>query len=325
MTGSVVAMPPPGPATDRPLTVIPVPVMGTEDVVVTEGGDLFTGTEDGSVFRISADGSRVQRVGHTGGRPLGIELLPDGRLLVCDPSQGLLALDPGNGMVETILEEVDGERMLVCNNAAVAADGTIYFSDSSRVHPLERWRADIAEDTCSGRLIRLRPVEGGGWSRPEVLVSGLRFANGVALAADESFVCVAESRGRTVVRRWLTGPRRGQVDHLVDDLPGYPDNIARGSDGLIWVTLGGPTLWVLESLVSRLPRTVRRALTRLPEAAQPKEKPTVHVMAFDDEGRVVHDCDLPPEGFHFVTGVREHHGRVWLGSLHNAAVAYFDL
>jgi sugar lactone lactonase YvrE len=311
--------------TDRALRVIPVPVMGAEDVAVTDDGDVFTGTEDGSVFRISPDGSRVQRVGNTGGRPLGIELLPDGRLLVCDPSRGLLRLDPSSGEVETLLEEVDGQRMLVCNNAAVANDGTIYFSDSSRVHPLERWRADIAEDTCSGRLIRLRPTDDGGWSRPEVLVSGLRFANGVALSADESFVCVAESRGRTVVRRWLTGPRRGQVDHLVTDLPGYPDNIARGSDGLIWVTLGGPTLWLLENLVPRLPLALRKLITRLPEALQPKERPTVRVMAYDEHGALLHDVDLEPDGFHFVTGVREHRGRVWLGSLHHAAVAHFDL
>ena len=156
-------------------------------------------------------------------------------------------------------------------------------------------------------------------------MSGLRFANGVALAADESFVCVAESRGRTVVRRWLSGPRRGQVDHLVRELPGYPDNIARGSDGLIWVTLGGPTMALLESVIPRLPRSLRGLVAKLPQSVQPQEKHTVHVMAFDDEGRTVHDCDLEPEGFHFVTGVREHQGRVWLGSLHNAAVAHFDL
>lgn len=310
---------------DLPLTVIPVPVMGAEDVVVTDDGDVFTGTEDGSVYKVSADGSSVERVGHTGGRPLGLELLADGRLLVCDPHRGLLTLDPASGEVETILEEVDGERMLVCNNAAVAADGTVYFSDSSQVHPLARWRADIIEDTASGRLVRLRPREGGGWSAPEVLVSGLRFANGVALAADESFVCVAESRGRTVVRAWLAGPREGEVDLLVEDLPGYPDNIARGSDGLIWVTLGGPTLAVLESVLPRLPRRVRSLVAKVPESLQPKEKQTLHVMAFDDTGAVVHDVRLPADEFHFVTGVREHRGRVWLGSLHQAAVAYFDL
>jgi hypothetical protein len=40
---------------------------------------------------------------------------------------------------------------------------------------------------------------------------------------------------------------------------------------------------------------------------------------------VVHDRALPADGFHMVTGVREHHGRVWLSSLHEAAVAHFDL
>ena len=34
------------------------------------------------------------------------------------------------------------------------------------------------------------------------------------------------------------------------DLPGYPDNIARGSDGLIWVTIASPR----DPLVERLQR-----------------------------------------------------------------------
>jgi hypothetical protein len=29
--------------------------------------------------------------------------------------------------------------------------------------------------------------------------------------------------------------------------------------------------------------------------------------------------------YHMVTGVREHEGRVWLGSLHEAAIAVIDL
>ena len=74
--------------------VIPVPGAGAEDVVVaTSGpdeGSVFTGTEDGAIFRVSPDGDRIDRVAHTGGRPLGIEFAPDGRLLVCDAARGLL-------------------------------------------------------------------------------------------------------------------------------------------------------------------------------------------------------------------------------------------
>ena len=43
----------------------------------------------------------------------------------------------------------------------------------------------------------------------EVVLEGLSFSNGVALASDRSFVAVAETRAHTVVRHWLTGPRAG--------------------------------------------------------------------------------------------------------------------
>ena len=37
------------------------------------------------------------------------------------------------------------------------------------------------------------------------------------------------------------------------------------------------------------------------------------------------DPSLDSGSYHMVTGVREHRGRVWLGSLEEPAVAYFDL
>jgi len=70
---------------------------------------------------------------------------------------------------------------------------------------------------------------------------------------------------------------------------------------------------------------LRRAVTRIPMWMQPQPKRTVRAMAFDDDGRVVHDVDLPADGYHMVTGVREHDGRLWLGSLHEPAVAVVTL
>ena len=301
------------------LTVHPVPGHGAEDVVVDDEGRVYTGTADGAVFRLSPDGRRIDRVGDTGGRPLGLELLPDGRLLVCDAHRGLLALDTGTGALEPLTTLVHGQRMMFCNNAAVHSSGDIWFSDSSRLHGIDRWKADMCENTASGRLLRRAPD-----GRVEVVLEGLRFANGVALAADESYVAVAETAGRTVVRRWLAGPRAGERDLLVGDLPGYPDNISRGSDGLIWVTIASPTDPVLERIMTG-PRWLRRLAWRLPAPLQPKPKRTVRVMAFDDTGATVHDLAVAGNHYHMVTGVREHAGRVWLGSLEEPAVAVLDL
>jgi len=304
------------------LTVIPVPGFGAEDVVVATSGPhegaAYTGTEDGVIHRVRA-GGLVEQVADTGGRPLGIEFLPDGRLLVCDARRGVLTVDPATGTLDVVLDAVDGRPMRFCNNAAVAADGTVYLSDSSLVHPIEEWKAEIVEVTRTGRLLRCAPD-----GAVEVLVEGLAFANGVALAADESFVVVAETAARTLVRYWLAGPLAGTHDLFVAGLPGYPDNISRGSDGLVWVALASPPDRLVEVL-QRGPMWLRRQVTRVPDALQPAPRRTVRVQAYDAEGRLVHD--LPADAgrgrrdFHMVTGVREHDGRVWLGSLHEPAVA----
>ena len=308
-------MPPSVPA----LRVLPLPGHGPEDVAVDAEGHVFTGTGDGSVYRVSPDGQRVEQVGRTGGRPMGIEVLPDGRLLVCDAVVGLLALDPSTGRTETWATSAAGRRLTCLNNATVHSSGDVYFSDSSAVYGIERWEADIAENTTSGRLL-VRRADGG----TELLVDRLRFANGVALTGDESAVLVAECAGRRIVRHRLTGERAGETDDLVADLPGYPDNLSRGTDGLVWAAIASPTDPLLERLMTG-PRVLRKLAWRLPERVRPAPRRTVRVMAFTDDGELRHDLSLDATGFHMATGVREHHGTVWLGSLRMSALAAFDL
>ncbi|RYE79402.1 MAG: SMP-30/gluconolactonase/LRE family protein, partial [Myxococcales bacterium] len=49
--------------------IIPVPADGAEDVLVDPDGNVWTGTVEGSIFRIKPDGSLVERIANTGGRP----------------------------------------------------------------------------------------------------------------------------------------------------------------------------------------------------------------------------------------------------------------
>jgi sugar lactone lactonase YvrE len=297
-----------------PLRIIQVNGTGPEDVVVDAEGRIITGVDDGRILRISPDGRYVETLADTGGRPLGIELDPaGGGLVVCDARRGLLRVDGAD--VQTL---VDARDMVFCNNAAVAADGTIYFSDSSRRFGLEHWRADILEHSGTGRLFRRDPD-----GRVELLLDGLQFANGVALAADGSFVAVAETGGYSVRRLWLTGDRAGKTDELIGNLPGFPDNIALGEDGLVWITVASPRNPVVDGL-SKLP-ALRRAVWAMPERLQPAPAHTVWVMAVDTDGRVVHDLQGESDRFHMVTGVRQRGDQVYLGSLLGQTIGVLTL
>ncbi|MBM6546745.1 SMP-30/gluconolactonase/LRE family protein [Janibacter sp. YIM B02568] len=317
------------------ITIVGVPGPGAEDVLVGDDGTVWTGTADGAIHALDPAGGSTRRVARTGGRPLGLEWLPDGRLLVCDAERGLLAVSTEDGALEELVTEVDGERLRFTNNAAVAEDGTIWFSDSSRRWGVREWKSDLIEHTRSGRLFRRDP---GG--RVETVLDGLAFANGVALAADGSAVYVAETALRRVRRVGLAGGRPSgdqpvgsegmeatlsSADLLVDDLPGYPDNIARGSDGLVWVTIASPPDPVLGLLQTRASQRVRALALRLPDALKPAPQRTVRVQAYDGQGALRHDLEGDATDWHMATGVREHDGRVWLGSLVEPAVAWLEV
>lgn len=295
------------------LTVVQVNGFGAEDVLVDKG-HVFTGVEDGRILRLTRDGRRLDTVADTGGRPLGIELYPDGRLLVCDSKRGLLLVSR-TGDIEVLVPR--GPDLRVCNNAAVAADGTVYFTDSTSRFDLDHWKADLLEHSGTGRLLRRTPA-----GEVDVLLSGLHFANGVALARDESYVVVASTGSYRLDRVDLPS---GRVSTLIESLPAFPDNIALGSDGLVWVAMASPRIAFLD-LAHRLHPAVRKAAWALPEPLQVKEKRTVWVRAIDGAtGATVHDFRGDHPDYHMVTGVREHEGTVYLGSLNERAVAHFDL
>lgn len=65
---------------------IPVPGEGPEDVVVDEGGRVIYGLADGRVMTTAPDGSDHRLTVETGGRPLGIEIDPDGRWWCATPT-----------------------------------------------------------------------------------------------------------------------------------------------------------------------------------------------------------------------------------------------
>jgi sugar lactone lactonase YvrE len=295
------------------LRTVRLPGEGPEDVLIDDDGCVLCGLLDGRILRVTPDGRTISTIADTGGRPLGLEWLPDHTLLVCDARRGLLQVD-ASGNVHVLATEADGKPFVFCNNAGVMADGTVYFTDSSERFGLDEWKADLLEHSSTGRLMRRTPD-----GAVDVIATGLSFPNGVALATDESRLFVAETATYRLLAMDL--PDGGLTEIVA--LPGFPDNIATGSDGLIWVAIGSPRDAVLDFLLPK-PPVLRKAAWALPDALQPKAKKVVTIQAYDTTGRLMHDLRGKDDVFFMPTGVREHDGKVWLGSLRGCHLAAFD-
>ncbi|WP_238158532.1 SMP-30/gluconolactonase/LRE family protein [Kribbella voronezhensis] len=310
--------PPPAPPERQPrdldVQVVALPGEGPEDVLIDEDGSVITGLLDGRILRVSADGQTITPLADTGGRPLGIEWLPDGKVLICDANRGLLTLDKDN-RIATLLGEVDGRPMKFCNNADVLPDGTIFFTDSSTRFGVAEWMADLLEHSSTGSVYRLTPD--GELTR---LVTGRPFPNGVALSGDGKTLFFAETASYALYKLDLTNADAEPV--LVTAVPGLPDNIARGSDGLIWVAIGSPRNALLDFLLPK-PPVLRKLVWALPEAVKPKAADVIEIQAYDDDGRLVHDLRGKHPDFRMPTGVRERDGKVWLSSIGTRTLATF--
>ncbi|MFJ3779241.1 SMP-30/gluconolactonase/LRE family protein [Streptomyces sp. NPDC090075] len=308
---------------DRPTRLVPLHYVavggrGPEDVVTDPDGRVLTGVEDGRILRLDGlgdpDTPRVRELARTGGRPLGLELLPDGDLLVCDAERGLLRVGLADGTVQVLADTVEGEPLRFASNVVALPDGTLYFTVSSRRFPLDHWIGDIVEHSGTGRLLRLAP----GARTPEVACDGLQFANGLAVSGDGTFLIVAETGAYRLTRYWLTGPRAGRAEFFAE-LPGMPDNLWRDGD-LTWVALAGPRNPPLD-LFHRTPAAVRRAAARAAVHAPYRPAGTVAVVALDDHGRVVHHLARRPSGFRMATSVCRTGRLLVLGSVWEPGVA----
>jgi sugar lactone lactonase YvrE len=289
--------------------------LGPEAVAIDPRGRPCTGTLDGRILCLDpATGAHEQRA-VTGGRPLGLAFDRSGRLYVCDARKGLLAVST-SGTVETLATGHGGVPFGLPDDVDVGPDGTVFFTDASSKFGIDRTREEVLEHGGRGRLLAYHPETG----KTELLLAGLEFANGVAVAGDGSYVLVNETGAYRVTRYWLAGPRRGTAEPFVENLPGLPDNVTWSpSRHAFWVALFSPRVPELDLLAPH--PFLRKVVWRLPRFVQPEPAPHALAVAVDESGRIVETLqDASPAAFSPVTSVREHGGFLWLGSLEQPAL-----
>jgi sugar lactone lactonase YvrE len=278
---------------------------GPEDVRFDDAGRIVTGTAGGRIVRVDVRTGECSVLAETGGRPLGLHLTAYG-ILVCDHDRGLLRVGP-DGAVEVLVETT------FASNVVQAADGTIWFTTSSSRWDLDHYEGDIFEHSATGRLLRRDPD-----GTVTTVRSGLKFANGLVLAGDD--LLFAETAGYRISRCRPDGT----VTPFVDNLPGFPDNLSLGSDGLLWAGIAAPRNALLDRLLP-WPGLLRTAVWNLPPALRPRAARIAWVMAFDLDGRLVHDLRNTDGSYGFVTSAAERDGTLILGSLTEDALGVVTL
>lgn len=290
---------------------------GPEAVVVDQSGRIVTGLADGRIVRFEPTfGSPVETVAKTGGRPLGIAYDAGGRLLVADARRGLLAVGAGGG-VEVLSSEQGGRPFKFADDLTIAGDGTVYFTDASDRFSIDDFEMEIIEHRPRGRVLAYDPA-----SRQTSLVAGgLYFANGIALGPGDDYLLVTETASYRIRKVWLRGERKGDVETLVDNLPGFPDNIRWSpTRKVFWLALGAPRNGAVDWLAGH--PFLRNAVVRLPGFLQPAPDQHSFVLGYDEKGKLVYDLQGSGDSAYVpIASAMEHEGVLFLGSFSGNGVA----
>lgn len=307
----------------------------------------------------------LEKVGYVGpGRPLGYHIHPyTGHLIICDSLKGLTQYNLETKELQILANQDDnGNKITTANDIDISKEtGGIYFTDSTVIPPafnregfydtMMSYVLTALQGQGTGRLLvysadasspasaipssntdsSKEPISSSTGGTVKVLVDGLYYANGVALAKDESYVLVAETASKRVWKVILKGEKAGTKSVLLDDLPGYPDGMTRASvdtesgDDAFWIAIltgdssikraiykgGKHGRWLASWILQVIPVPI---------------KPFGMVMKVSGDGEVL-QVYKDPKGkvISGISGVLEADNKLWMGHLSGNYVSYLEL
>ncbi|MBN9526778.1 MAG: SMP-30/gluconolactonase/LRE family protein [Alphaproteobacteria bacterium] len=303
---------------------------GPEDVILDDDDHIYAGNRTGDIIRFLApDYRRWEVYAHVGGRPLGMAFDRDGNLLCCIGGMGLYRITPDR-RIEKLTDEtnrswfsiVDDSRLRLADDLDIAPDGRVFFSEATIRYEMHEWPVDCLEARGNGRIVCYDPAT----ASTRTVLKNLMFPNGICMTHDGQSFLFAETWGCRVSRYYFAGPKSGSVETVIADLPGYPDNINRASDGTYWLALVGMRTPSLD-LALKMPGFRKRMARRI--APDEWLYPNINsgcVVRFDDRGTILDVLwDQGGENHPMITSMREHRGHLYIGGLLNNRIGRLKL
>jgi gluconolactonase len=195
-----------------------------------DGNLWFVDIPFGRIFRITPK-KEWELVTQYDGWPNGLKIHKNGTIYITDYKEGLLALDPKTGKIESILRTAYSEGFKGLNDLHFASNGDLYFTDQGQT--------GIADPT--GRVFRLRA--NGALDR---LCTNVPSPNGITLSTTEKHCYVGVTRSQQIWRLPLMADgvvsKTGVAVQLSGGVAG-PDGIEMDAENGLLVCHLGVGVW----------------------------------------------------------------------------------
>jgi ribose transport system permease protein len=305
-------------------------VEGPEDVLLDDDDNLYAGSRHGDIVRFyGKNHEKMEVFAHVGGHPLGLAWDKNYNLVTCIPDMGVISISQDREVTKitdqtnrSLTSVIDDRRLSLADDLDIAPDGRIFFSEATIRYRLKDWPMDCVESRGNGRIVCYDPKT----NSTRTIIKNLKFANGVCVTKDSQSILFAETFGLRVSRYWFDGPNKGKTEVIMENIPGYPDNINRASDGNYWLALvgmRGPALdlaLTLPDFRKRMSRRINTSNWLFPNIN------TGCVLKITEKGEVLETLwDLKARNHPMVTSMREHKGHLYLGGIQNNRIGKYKI
>lgn len=264
---------------------------------------LFVSSQDGLIRQINAGSGDVTTLADTGGVPLGLEFDDQNNLIIADAFEGLLSVSP-DGQVSMLTNEIDGSPIRYADDLDIGPDGVIYFSDASVKYgakaagqTMKGSLLEIMEHGRTGRVLAYNPAN----QETTLITDNLSFSNGVAMGPEGNSILVNETGEYRIHRIWVNGPKKGQSEIIIDNLPGFPDNINPAPEaGTYYLGLISKRSKFLDDTSAK--PAMRKFAWRLPEFMKPKAVNYGFIIHMDADGDILKTWQDPSGAYPEATG-----------------------